>query len=134
MLGIYGGVSFIQQDILGTFELFGIPIPLLLIGFFLGAYATLLPDLDIGTSKVYHWTVVALLIIVLMFVCADIYYWETVAIIIFLISIHFLNHRGLMHEWWFGLFVAFMFGIIFGQSVTVGVLVLTGYYVHLMLD
>ncbi len=134
LYAMYGGNTFMNQDVFGFYHLGDLPIPLLIIGFLLGVYASLLPDIDIGTSKVYHWTVVSLLFLVIAFVGFSIYYWETIAILVFLLSLHFLNHRGLTHEWWFGGLVAIAFALIFGQSITVGILVLTGYYTHLWLD
>ena len=120
-------------DLFNLYELWGIGIPLILIAFSLGLYASLLPDIDVGTSKVFHFTIVVLLALCIIFIIYGIYKYQTVAILVLIISMMFLNHRGMTHSIWFGLIISVVFGYAFG-SILVFLYSIVGYYSHLFKD
>ena len=129
----YGAITFLTADLTDSFTLFGVGIPIAVIAFALGMYATLLPDIDIGTSKIFHWTVAFLLIVCIMFILAGEYKYQTVAILLFIFGLLFLNHRGVTHSPWMGLLFAIIMGVAF-SSTMVGLYVVVGYYAHLVAD
>lgn len=130
------GITFLGASVFDTFDIFNISIPIVLIGFALLIYASLLPDIDIGTSKVYVWTVGALLLLAILFVLSGTHHWETVAILLFLFIILQLNHRGATHEyfWLFGLIAGVFFAFIFGGHPLIFLYVVIGYYSHMLGD
>lgn len=126
-------LDFIYIDIFSLFILKGIGIPLIIIAFLIGIYASLMPDIDVGTSKAFQFTVTILLLICILFILLDSYKLQTVVILLIVISMLFLNHRGLTHSKWFGLLIAIIFGFAFG-SMMVSIYTLVGYYSHLYRD
>jgi len=133
ILKMYGHITFISADITDSFHIHGIGIPILIIAFALGMYATLLPDVDIGTSKVFQFTVGLLVLVCIIFILAQQYKYQTVLILLFIFALLFLNHRGITHSAWMGLLFAIIFAIAF-SSAMVGLYALVGYYVHLIAD
>jgi len=123
----------LTNDLFNLYDLWGISIPLILIAFSLGLYASLLPDIDVGTSKVFHFTIVVLLLVCIIFIFLGIYKFETIAILGLIILMMFLNHRGMTHSIWFGLLISIVFGYVFG-SILVFIYVVIGYYSHLYKD
>ena len=120
-------------DLFNLYYLWGLGIPLILIAFSSGLYASLLPDIDVGTSKVFHFTIVVLLLACIIFILYGIYKYETVAILGLIILMMFLNHRGMTHSIWFGLLISIVFGYVFG-SILVFLYAVIGYYSHLFKD
>lgn len=133
LMHYYGSFPFLTDDFLGSFEIFGFAIPIVLMAFAFGIYASLMPDIDIGTSRVYRFTVTFLLLLCIVFIMSGAYKIQTVAILLFLIAILYLNHRGMTHSWWFGLLTGALFGYVF-SSMTIFLYFIVGYYSHLIAD
>lgn len=129
----YGALTFTQLDVMDDFVIRGFAIPIVIVAFAIGMYSTLLPDIDIGTSKIFHFTVGLLLLIAIAFILIQEYRVQTVAILLFIFGLLFLEHRGMMHSKTMGFVFAIIFGIAF-SSCLVGLYVLVGYYTHLVVD
>jgi len=133
---LFSGFSMIHFDIFGTFEIGGIYIPIIIIAFVLLVYASILPDIDIGTSKAYQWTTALLLLLAIAFIVSGTRKFETIAILVFLFLILFLNHRGITHKYYksMGIIAGLFFSYIFGLNVVIFFYVTIGYYAHLLGD
>ncbi|MFT4310731.1 MAG: hypothetical protein ACMXYC_03800 [Candidatus Woesearchaeota archaeon] len=90
----------------------------------------LLPDIDIGTSKIRTWMMPIVLVMCLFFVVFD-YMWATIGLLLLLLFIHLLRHRGFSHTW-LGSVVFCIPLLFFGiEFFLVGWM---SYAVHLVLD
>ena len=105
-----------------------------------GFYCALLPDIDIGTSKVFHFTFVVMALIVIYsalmiaFTGNTIFYVIVIILIsIFQIFILGLRHRGNAHAWWASFVAAGIFGII-TMNITVAMFCFFGYLTHAIME
>lgn len=62
---------------------------------------SILPDVDVRTSKSFGIVMFFLLITILLSVLCRQWWWFATAIFL-AITIMFLKHRGTMHKWWMG--------------------------------
>lgn len=121
-------------DIFGNskFIIFGLIIPNVLIAYFVGLYASLFPDVDIGTSKAFSVTYMILIILTIYFAYTD-YLLGLCTSLIIMALILSLKHRGIMHEWYTGIILGIMFMLLF-SSVIIGIFFIVGYLTHLACD
>lgn len=119
---------------IGVFSIYTWYIPTLLIAFVLGLYASILPDVDIGTSKAFSLTYIVMLLIIiysifivpnllLVFIC-----------LVLMIAIMTLKHRGITHEWYSAFIIGAVFGWLFGLNILIFMFVTIGYLTHLACD
>jgi len=117
-----------------VFEFYAWYIPTLLIAFLLGLYASILPDVDIGTSKAFSLTYIFLILLILysIFVIPNI--MITAACLILMIVIMTFKHRGITHEWYSAFIIGALFSWLFGLSLLIFIFVTIGYLTHLACD
>jgi len=103
------------------------------IAFGVGAYSSLLPDIDIETSKAYGFTM-------LMFIGLIAYYlliveltWPIIIILVIMVIMMGLKHRGITHSILAGLIISLFFMWVFA-SILPGITCLVGYCTHLLCD
>lgn len=122
-LAVFGGSKLI---------LFSIAIPNLIIAYAVGIYASLIPDVDIGTSKAFAITYMILIILALYFAFTE-YIMGLFTSLIIMALILGLKHRGIMHKSYTGLVLGTIFGWLF-SSILVGLYFALGFMVHLICD
>lgn len=108
-------------------------IPSLLIAILFGLYASLLPDVDIGTSKAFAITYMILILIMFYFLVFTEYIFPVFVSLILMSFILGLKHRGVMHKWYTAFIIGCAFGFLF-SSYLIGLYVTIGYLTHLGCD
>jgi len=114
------------------FGLLGIFIPNYIIAILIGAYASIFPDIDIGTSKAFSITYMILILLAFYFMFTQYLTGLAIslAIMIFILT---LKHRGLMHKWYTGMVLGILFYILF-DNIAVGIFFFAGFMTHLACD
>jgi len=102
------------------------------IGILVGAYCSLLPDIDIKTSKVFGLTMMVA-IISLIFLIAFENYIGIAIIIAFILFVFSLKHRGVMHKNKMAIVIAVIFGLAF-MSIPIGLYAFIGYFSHTVFE
>ena len=109
----------------------------IIIGFLIGIIYTLLPDLDIPTSKIRKYTsIIGLLVIIGIslystYVKTTEYLYLIVLTALFLGFLWFTKHRGLLHSPVMG--IIFILPLVYLSHIYV-IFALWGYTLHLILD
>ena len=112
---------------------YGIYIDLSLAWIF-GLYASILPDVDIGTSKAFAITYLVLILIIIYFLLIVILILPVIICLVIMISILFLKHRGITHCWYSALIVGLGFYLLFDFNIIISSYVIIGYLTHLVCD
>lgn len=103
LLGLFFMIVLIIINIVFSFIEFGV-FDYFLIVIFTGYYS-LLPDIDIGTSKSFKFTFFLLLGLLSVGIWVD-NKWFVWLPVILMVLILLLKHRGLTHKFWFGFLVS----------------------------
>ena len=131
----YGFTFFISESIFDystKFIFFGIAIPNIIIAFIGGLYASLFPDIDIGTSKIFHLTFIIMILILLYYAFIG-YTFGMIIGLILMACIMSLKHRGIMHKSYTAFIVAFIVLFLF-NSFIIALFFGVGFLVHLVCD
>ena len=115
-----------------TRELITFEVLPFVIGWVVGLYCSLLPDIDKKNSKVFGFTGTLVLCAMLWFVVSALYL-ELIFLIIFAILIMFLTHRGITHKWYASIIIGVLSTFIF-SSVIVGIFAFFGYVSHIAFE
>ena len=125
----YIDIGLLDNSNFGVLNVF---IPNIIIAVLVGLYASIFPDVDIGTSKAFAITYMILIVLAFYFMFTQYIIGIAVSLII-MVFILSLKHRGLMHKWYVGIVLGIMFYFLFG-NISVGVFFITGFLTHLACD
>lgn len=125
-------LSFIDLFERSELIIFGFAIPSIILAYIIGLYASLFPDVDIGTSKAFSVTYMILIILAMYFAYTHYLIGLFTSLIIMSLVLG-LKHRGIMHKWYTGIILGIMFMLLFG-SVIIGVFFIVGFLTHLACD
>ena len=112
--------------------LLNIFIPNIIIAAIIGIYASIFPDIDIGTSKAFTITFMLLIVLAFYFMYAQ-YIIGMATSLIIMMFILFLKHRGIMHKWYSGVFLGSLFYLVFGNPA-ISIFFVAGFFTHLLCD
>ena len=127
-----GEIPYLDITESSRFMLFGYAVPSIIIAYIFGLYASLFPDVDVGTSKAFVITYAILIILSFYFAMMDYMIGLFTGLGLMLIMLG-LKHRGIMHKWYSGVVLGIFFGILFG-SILIGLYFTIGFMVHLICD
>ena len=104
-----------------------------ILAFLIGLYGSIIPDIDIGTSKAFHLTFTMLILLILYYLLFTTAIIPIVVILMLMIIIMNLKHRGMMHSFWVMWILSFFFMWMFGCAL-VAIVFLIGFGTHLLCD
>lgn len=113
--------------------IYGFSIPVLIIAVIMGLYTSILPDVDIATSKAFVITFILLLLAILYFTVFTGDLLPVFICVVIMISILGLKHRGMMHTVIAGIIIGCIVGWLF-ESYLIALYVVVGYLIHLLCD
>ena len=125
-------IKYIPLFSVPIFIIYGIGIPNIIIAYIVGVYGSLMPDIDIGTSKPFGFTMTLLVMVAVYFYFTG-FMLGILAILIAMGIIFNLSHRGIMHRWYSGLIIGGGLAFAFG-NIMVGVYFIIGFMTHLVCD
>lgn len=124
--------TFVCYTLSVTLDLITFELLPFVIGWVVGLYSSLLPDIDIKTSRVFNFTAMICLFAMIWFIVSELYL-ELLALVIFLIIIFGLKHRGITHKWYMAPIVGILFMFIFTSAI-VGIFAFFGYVSHIVFE
>lgn len=114
---------------------YGIDPPLLACGLLIGLPYTLLPDIDIGTSKIRKLANILSLLCILagfyLYTMGEVSYLVVLSPVLFLLVINLVRHRGVFHTIWMAVLLSAPLYLIRPPCVLFGIY---AYSIHLLAD
>lgn len=116
-----------------TFREYEFAVPIMLFASIWGMYASILPDIDIGTSKAFMVTYLLLILIMVYYLVFTTYLLPIIISLIIMAFILGLKHRGIMHTVIAGVIIGVTFGWLFNNYLVI-LFIVIGYWTHLICD
>ncbi len=91
---------------------------------------SILPDIDIRTSKAYQLFIFVAMVLILYTLYLNKLMYTSI-IVLTVVAVSLLKHRGITHRWWFGVLISLPLLLNDTSTFLCG---LTAYMSHLLLD